>query len=148
FPGLGYDDAAESLYPALLVRAAARTHKRQWTPRAWVIIVEADSLCQKAHRNLRPRRQPDHQAGRWHPAPAVLVRLAAPARGEDRAYTRRGAGAVPGCSTAEPSHRLARNASSTSWRLSPTGRPRLSCALRIRYWTVFLCSINCSAVVL
>src|SRR6185312_11772149 len=63
FPGLGYDDAAESLYPALLVRAAARTHKRQWTPRAWVIIVEADSLCQKAHRNLRPRRQPDHQAG-------------------------------------------------------------------------------------
>ena len=27
-------------------------------------------------------------------------------------------------------------------------RPSLSCALRIRYWTVFLCSINCSAVVL
>ena len=134
-----------------LVRMRAGTCAAGHPPRcgAWVIIVEVvRQLCQKAQRNRRPRRQPDHQAGRWHPAPAVLVRLAAPARGEDRAYTRRGAGAVPGCSTAEPSHRQARNASSTSWRLSPTGRPRLSCALRIRYWTVFLCSINCSAVVL
>ena len=33
-------------------------------------------------------------------------------------------------------------------RFSPTGRPRLSSALRIRYWTVFLCSISRSAVVL
>jgi hypothetical protein len=32
--------------------------------------------------------------------------------------------------------------------LLPTGRPRLSCALRIRYWTVFLCSTSRSAVVL
>jgi len=32
-----------------------------------------------------------------------------------------------------------------SWRFALTGRPRLSSALRIRYWTVFLCSISCSA---
>jgi Berberine and berberine like len=53
-----------------------------------------------------------------------------------------------GCSTDEPSQRLARSASSTSCWCSPTGRPRLSSAFRIRYWTVFLCSISRSAVVL
>ena len=56
--------------------------------------------------------------------------------------------AVAGSSTAEPSQWLARSASSTSLRFSPTGRPMLSCALRTRYWTVFLCSLSHSAVVL
>ena len=55
---------------------------------------------------------------------------------------------MAGCSTDEPSQWLACSASSTSWRFSPTGRPRLSSALRIRYWTVFLCSTSRSAVVL
>jgi hypothetical protein len=50
-----------------------------------------------------------------------------------------------GCSTDEPSQWLARSASSTSCWCSPTGRPRLSAALRIRYWTVFLYSISRSA---
>jgi Short repeat of unknown function (DUF308) len=56
--------------------------------------------------------------------------------------------AVAAPSTGEPSQWLARSASSMSPRLSPTGRPMLSCALRTRYWTVFLCSISRSAVVL
>jgi hypothetical protein len=53
-----------------------------------------------------------------------------------------------GWSTAGPSHWLALSASSTFGRSSPTGRPRLSSALRIRYWTVFLCSVSRSAVAL
>src|SRR6202034_2624209 len=48
-----------------------------------------------------------------------------------RAYRPAPRGAAPfaapgGLSTDEPSQRLACRASSTSWRLSPTGRPRLS----------------------
>ena len=56
--------------------------------------------------------------------------------------------AYSGRSTAEPSQWVARSASSTSGRFSLTGRPRLSSARRIRYWTVFLCSISRSAAVL
>ena len=81
----------------------------------------------------------------------VLVGLAGPLSGTViRCYRLRpaAAGVPAGRSTAEPSQWLACSASSTSWRLSPTGRPRLSSALRIRYWTVFLCSVSCSAVVL
>ena len=87
--------------------------------------------------SLAKRRTPGALA-RWfrsgHPRPGIVVPAAARA--------------APGRSTDAPSQWLARSASSTSWRFSPIAWPRLSSALRIRYWTVFLCSISFSAVVL
>ena len=50
--------------------------------------------------------------------------------------------------TDAPSHWQASGASSTCRRSAPTERPRLSSALRTRYWTVFLCSVSRSAVAL